>query len=121
MYNVDTIVTETSNICLACMQAARHTQTGKKKNYYYSSYPCEVSFLKLPALAFTCTLNFCSPEFAGERIPTLKETISLCRELDLVAFIEVKSSTTDIDRVRQLVPIIVTEVPPKIIGPHEAW
>ena len=31
-----------------------------------------------------------SPEFVGERIPTLYETVALCEELDLLLFIDVK-------------------------------
>ena len=36
-----------------------------------------------------------SPEFAGERIPTLHETLDLCEELDLVLFLELKGGSTD--------------------------
>ena len=36
-----------------------------------------------------------SPEFAGEQIPTLQETLDLCEELDLLLFLELKSGSTD--------------------------
>ena len=45
----------------------------------------------------SCTHD--SEEFAGERIPTLKEAIALCLELGLFVLLEIKSSTTDYDRV----------------------
>ena len=37
---------------------------------------------------FCCCCS--SPEFVGERIPTLYETVALCEELDLLLFIDVK-------------------------------
>ena len=38
-------------------------------------------------------------EFENERIPTLKEAITLCKELGLVMLIELKN-TSDIEKVR---------------------
>ena len=40
-----------------------------------------------------CDLHPRSVEFIGERIPTLKEAVSHCMELDLLIFIEIKSTT----------------------------
>ena len=37
-------------------------------------------------------------EFENERIPTLKEAVTLCKELGLVMLIELKN-TSDIDKV----------------------
>ena len=47
-----------------------------------------------------------SVQFVNERIPTLKEAVSLCKELELVMFIEIKSSTTDIPRVKLIIVTI---------------
>lgn len=38
---------------------------------------------------------YCSPEFADERIPTLREALDLCEELDLLLFLELQSGNTD--------------------------
>lgn len=38
-------------------------------------------------------------EFENERIPTLKEAITLCKELGLMMLIELKN-TSDIEKVR---------------------
>ena len=40
-------------------------------------------------------INLYSPEFAGERIPTLEETLDLCEELDLLLFLELKGGNTE--------------------------
>lgn len=40
-----------------------------------------------------CDLHPRSAEFVGERIPTLKEAVNLCMELDLLIFVEIKSTT----------------------------
>ena len=34
----------------------------------------------------------CRSKYAGERIPTLQEALALCKELDLIVFVEVKSN-----------------------------
>ena len=47
-----------------------------------------------------------SVQFVNERIPTLKEAVSLCKELELVMFIEIKSSTTSIPRVKLIIVTI---------------
>lgn len=50
-------------------------------------------------ILYTEPLFYCNRvQFVGERIPTLREAVSLCKELDLVMFIEVKH-TTNIERV----------------------
>ncbi len=36
---------------------------------------------------FVCFLR---PSFAGERIPTLYEALDVCKELDLIMFLELK-------------------------------
>ena len=36
-----------------------------------------------------------SVQFVNERIPTLKEAITLCQELDLVMLIEVKNTSNE--------------------------
>ena len=52
------------------------------------------------------TIFMYSVQFVNERIPTLKEAVSLCKELELVMFIELKSSTTDIPRVKLIIVTI---------------
>lgn len=38
---------------------------------------------------------YCSSEYAGERIATLEEAVSLCEELDLLLFLDVKPFKTE--------------------------
>lgn len=41
---------------------------------------------------FALPTLYSSPEFSGERIPTLQEAVELCRELDLSIILDVKSN-----------------------------
>lgn len=41
-----------------------------------------------------------SLQFEDERIPTLKEAVALCKQLDLVMFLEIKS-TTNVEKVHK--------------------
>ena len=43
-------------------------------------------------LAMSVCMHVCRPQYAGERVPTLQEALALCKELDLIAFVEVKSN-----------------------------
>ena len=43
-------------------------------------------------LAMSVCMHVCRSKYAGERIPTLQEALALCKELDLIAFVEVKSN-----------------------------
>ena len=43
-----------------------------------------------------CSLHSCRSDFASERIPTLYEAVELCKELDLVMFLDAKDDNEEV-------------------------
>ena len=50
----------------------------------------------------------CRHEYEGERIPTLQEAVELCKELDLLMFLELKSDRKEVRAVVALLPALTS-------------
>ena len=46
----------------------------------------------------------CRTQYAGERIPTLQEAIALCKELDLMLILDIKSNRRRVNNYTVVIP-----------------